>query len=60
VLSPEEIHRLATKTLSSMSQPGRKAACHSDLLDDDAAQHLQSERLDPQTLEPQDGRAVSS
>jgi len=60
VLSPEEIHRLATKTLSSMSQPGRKAACHSDLLDDDAAQHLQSGRLDPETLEPQDGRAVSS
>ena len=60
VLSPEEIHRLATKTLSSMSQPGRKAACHSDLLDDDAAQHLQSGRLDPETLKPQDGRAVSS
>jgi phosphomethylpyrimidine synthase len=60
VLSPEEIHRLATKTQSSMSQEGRKAACHSDLLDDDSAQHLQSERLDPETLEPQDRTAASS
>ena len=54
VLSPEEIHRLASKTKHSMGREGRKAACHSDLLDDDAAQHLQSERLDPVTLEPQD------
>jgi phosphomethylpyrimidine synthase len=60
VLSPEEIHRLATKTQSSMEQEGRKAACHSDLLDDAAAQHLQSERLDPETLEPQDSTAASS
>jgi len=60
VLSPEEIHRLATKTESSMGQAGRKAACHSDLLDDESAQHLQSERLDPETLEPQDSREVSS
>ena len=60
VLSPEEIHRLATKTQSSMSQEGRKAACHSDLLDDDSAQHLQSERLDPETLEPQDRTVASS
>jgi len=60
VLSPEEIHQLATKTQSSMGQEGRKAACHSDLLDDDDAQHLQSERLDPETLEPQDSTAASS
>jgi len=59
VLSPKEIHHLATKTQSSMGQEGRKAACHSDLLDDDAAQHLQTERLDPETLEPQDGQAAS-
>jgi phosphomethylpyrimidine synthase len=52
VLSPEEIHRLASKTQNAMSQTGRRAACHSDLVDDDAAQSLQSERLDPVTLEP--------
>jgi phosphomethylpyrimidine synthase len=59
VLSPEEIHRLASKTKDSMAQDGRKAACHSDLIDDDAAQHLQTERLDPETLEPQDGATAS-
>jgi hypothetical protein len=42
-----------------MGQQSRKAACHSDLLDDAAAQHLQTERLDPETLEPQDGRTAS-
>jgi phosphomethylpyrimidine synthase len=52
VLSPEEIHRLASKTRDAMSQTGRRAACHSDLVDEDAAQNLQSERLDPVTLEP--------
>jgi phosphomethylpyrimidine synthase len=59
VLSPEEIHRLASKTKNSMGHEGRKAACHSDLVDDDAAVHLQSERLDPETLEPLDGATVS-
>ena len=59
VLSPEEIHRLASKTKTSMGLEGRKAACHSDLVDDGSAQHLQSERLDPETLEPQDGAAAS-
>jgi len=54
VLSPEEIHRLASKTQTSMGLEGRKAACHSDLVDEDSAQHLQTERLDPETLEPQD------
>ena len=63
VLSPEEIHRLASKTKNTMGLEGRKAACHSDLVDDDAAQHLQedrltqedrlkTERLDPLTLQP--------
>jgi phosphomethylpyrimidine synthase len=55
VLSPQEIHRLATKTRTEMGLEGRKAACHSDLVADDVAQHLQSERLDPLTLEPIDG-----
>ena len=52
VLSPDEIHRLASKTKSAMGAAGQKAACHSDVADDTAAQHLQSERLDPLTLEP--------
>ncbi len=55
VLSPEEIHRLASKTRTSMSKPGRRAACHSDLVDDESAQRLQTERLDPVSLEPLDG-----
>jgi phosphomethylpyrimidine synthase len=53
VLSPEEIHRLATKTKGAVgAQQGAKAACHSDIVDDTQAQRLQSERLDPETLEP--------
>ncbi len=60
VLSPEEIHRLANKTKSTMGHEGRKAACHSDLLDNDAAQHLQTERLDPKTLKPLDRDGASA
>ena len=54
VLSPEEIHRLAHKTKNSMATSGNKASCHSDLIDDEAAKQLQSDRLDPLTLEPLD------
>ncbi len=44
VLSPKEIHRLATKTRQTMhADPGHKAACHSDLADDTAARDLQGE-----------------
>src|SRR5690606_3461515 len=52
VLSPEAIHRLASKTRSAMAATGRKAACHSDHADETRAHDLQSERLDPITLEP--------
>jgi phosphomethylpyrimidine synthase len=42
VLSPEEIHRLASKTRRGVSaQPGQKAACHSDLANASAAHDLQ-------------------
>jgi len=42
VLSPEEIHRLASKTRRGVAaQPGQKAACHSDLTDASAARDLQ-------------------
>ena len=52
VLSPEEIHRLASKTKGAMAREGRKAACHSDVVDQSTAAHLQRQRLDPVTLEP--------
>ena len=54
VLSPEEIHRLANKTRRAMGEKEDRAACHSDLVDDPGAKQLQSERLNPSTLEPLD------
>jgi phosphomethylpyrimidine synthase len=45
VLSPEEIHALASKTRKAMAGERSKAACHSDLVDDQTAQHLQEDRL---------------
>jgi phosphomethylpyrimidine synthase len=42
VLSPEEIHRLASKTRRGVAaEPGHKAACHSDLTNATAAHELQ-------------------
>ena len=42
VLSPEEIHRLASKTRRGVAaEPGHKAACHSDLASATAAHELQ-------------------
>jgi phosphomethylpyrimidine synthase len=42
VLSPEEIHRLASKTRRKMgSEAGHKAECHSDNADAEEAQRLQ-------------------
>jgi len=42
VLSPEEVHRLASKTRSAMGGEEGKAACHSDVVADDrAAEELQ-------------------
>ncbi|MCH2169429.1 phosphomethylpyrimidine synthase ThiC [Myxococcota bacterium] len=53
VMSPEEVHRLATKVRSSMgTSSGDKADCHSDHMDAPAAQNLQGDRLDPVSLEP--------
>ena len=46
VLSPEEIHRLASKTKEAVgASTGEKAACHSDLAEGAVAQELQEERL---------------
>ena len=44
VLSPEEIHKLASKTQSSMRGDEDKASCHSDFVDSDTAKELQNER----------------
>ncbi|HEU4581905.1 MAG TPA: phosphomethylpyrimidine synthase ThiC [Polyangiaceae bacterium] len=42
VLSPEEIHRLASKTRRGVAaQPGHKAACHSDVANAATARELQ-------------------
>jgi phosphomethylpyrimidine synthase len=47
VLSPAEIHRLASKTRHRMhAEAGEKAACHSDLTSDDEAQRLQQDGKD--------------
>jgi phosphomethylpyrimidine synthase len=60
VLSPDEIHRLASKTKGSMTEDDGKAACHSDLADESSAQNLQADRLDPVTLKPLDGADAPS
>jgi phosphomethylpyrimidine synthase len=53
VLSPEEIHRLASKTRSAVgAKAGAKAACHSDEAPVDAARRLQAERLVPLNTAP--------
>ena len=41
VLSPDEIHRLASKTRQSMQAEENKASCHSDYVDADEARRLQ-------------------
>lgn len=41
VLSPEEIHRLASKTRQAVgASEGQKASCHSDVADSDSAREL--------------------
>jgi len=46
VLSPEEIHRLASKTKAAVGADAEhKASCHSDYVDDEAAREIQEEKL---------------
>ncbi len=45
VLSPEEIHKLASKTKKAVANDDGKASCHSDYVDDGAAERIQAERL---------------
>jgi len=44
ILSPAEIHRLASKTQEVMGGAGGKATCHSDHQDDETAQKLQNQK----------------
>jgi phosphomethylpyrimidine synthase len=46
VLSPDEIHQLASKTKSAVPKAGDKASCHSDYVDSDQAQQIQQKQLD--------------
>ena len=45
VLSPDEIHRLASKTKKVVGAEEGKASCHSDYVDPDTAQNLQQQKL---------------
>ena len=45
VLSPDEIHRLASKTKTAVGADEAKASCHSDYVDPDAAKNLQGQKL---------------
>jgi len=45
VLSPEEIHKLASKTRKAVEASDGKASCHSDYVDDGVAERIQAERL---------------
>jgi phosphomethylpyrimidine synthase len=46
VLSPEEIHKLASKTKKAVgAETGEKASCHSDYVDPDTAKKVQTEKL---------------
>jgi len=45
VLSPEEIHKLASKTRKAVDAEDGKASCHSDYVDDGVAERIQAERL---------------
>jgi phosphomethylpyrimidine synthase len=51
VLSPEELHKLASKTKKVVGAESDKAACHSDYVDDETAQRIQSEHLPVVELE---------
>ena len=45
VLSPEEIHRLASKTRKAVGAEGAKGSCHSDVAESQTAQQIQEQRL---------------
>ena len=45
VLSPEEIHKLASKTKKKVDADTQKASCHSDFVDPDEAKQMQADSL---------------
>jgi len=45
VLSPEEIHRLASKTRKAVGADASKGSCHSDYVEPQTAQQIQEQRL---------------
>ncbi len=45
VLSPEEIHKLASKTKQALGKDGEKAVCHSDRVSSEEAQEIQEKTL---------------
>jgi phosphomethylpyrimidine synthase len=45
VLSPDEIHRLASKTKKAVGAEAGKASCHSDYVDPETAQRVQGQQL---------------
>ncbi|MDQ3036338.1 MAG: phosphomethylpyrimidine synthase ThiC [Myxococcota bacterium] len=45
VLSPAEIHKLATKTKKAVDAEVGKGVCHSDFVEPDTAQRIQKDRL---------------
>ena len=58
VLSPDELHRLASKTKKAVAQSGKKASCHSDYVDDVEGQRLQEKLV--QISSRSDGSAPAS
>lgn len=50
VLSPDQVHKLASKTKKAMGKDGDKAACHSDVADDSKAAALQTKNVGPDAL----------
>ncbi len=47
VLSPDEIHKLASKVKKGVGADKEKASCHSDYVDPDTAKQKQAEKLVP-------------
>jgi phosphomethylpyrimidine synthase len=47
VLSPDEIHKLASKTKKALGADKSKASCHSDYVDPETAKKTQVEKLVP-------------
>lgn len=57
VLSPDEIHKLASKTKKALNvHVGEKATCHSDYVDPDAAKSLIEQKAGREVMVPLDVR----